>query len=107
MVRFTSILIASFALTSCAVVDMPSRESNLPVWIEDKLAADETERSAPVAIPETRLRPRMTNAMDQSALEIIERRDSLDAERDAADGLETTDIEEFVGTGVERTTPPE
>jgi hypothetical protein len=107
MDRLFSILIASFALTSCAVIDMPSRESNLPEWIEDKLASDGTERSAPVAIPDTRLRPRTTQSMDQNSDDLIERRDSFDAERDAAGEAEASSVEEFVDEGVERTTPPE
>jgi hypothetical protein len=107
MDRLFSVLVASLALTSCAVIDMPTRESNLPEWIEDKLAADEGERAAPAAIPVTSLQATVTEEMDQNTREVIERRERLDAEQAAIDDLETSSIEEFVDDGVERTTPPE
>jgi len=106
MFRLITILFACLAASACAVIEMPQASDN-DDWVDQRLAEDEMDRTAPETIPQTRMSRALTTELDQSAQTVMERRDELiDEEMQAIPADETT-TEDFIESGIARTTPPD
>jgi len=106
MVRTVSILVACLVANACAVLEIPETGENED-WVSQRLAQEQMERVAPEAIPQTRMSRNITIELDQSAQTVMERRDQLNEEEIQSVEGEKTTTEDFVDSGIARTTPPD
>lgn len=104
-VRFAIIVLAGLSVGACVVVVIPDSEANTN-WVEERLAEDGINRTAPNSIPETTLDSTLTRDMDRQVSYMLERRDLLEAEQADIESIAEVSTEDFVETGKTLTTPP-
>ena len=105
MIKIAFATLAGLSVGACVIIDIPAEEANSS-WVDERLADENINRTAPQSIPQTTLPTSTTRDMDRQVAQMLQRRELLEAEQAAAEASNDVTTEEFVETGKVLTTPP-